>query len=89
MNVEAPPGVGTDVGVVTFDDAPWAPLLNPPVSVVSQPAYDIGTEAARLLMSRIHGEGPPIGRKTTLATTLIVRDSSRRQVTDPLHQRAS
>jgi LacI family transcriptional regulator len=81
--------LGRDVGVVTFDDPPWAPLLNPPVSVVSQPAYDIGTEAARLLMSRIQGDGPPIGRKTTLATTLIVRDSSRRHGPDPLTEKAS
>ncbi|WP_415854415.1 LacI family DNA-binding transcriptional regulator [Sinomonas sp. G460-2] len=81
--------LGTDIGVVTFDEAPWAPLLNPPVSVVAQPAYDIGAEAARLLMSRIEGHGPPFGRKTTLATTLIVRASSQRQLPDPFSEKAS
>lgn len=69
--------VGTDIGIVTFDDAQWAPLLNPPISVVSQPAYEIGAEAGRLLVNRMLEEAPPIARKITLATTLIVRESSR------------
>lgn len=69
---------GKDIGIIMFDDAPWAPLLNPPISVVSQPAYEVGTEAARLLISRIGEETPPIGRRTLLATTLIPRESSRR-----------
>ena len=38
---------GRDVGLVAFDDVPWAELIDPPLSVVAQPAYEIGTVAAR------------------------------------------
>lgn len=70
--------IGVDVGVITFDDAPWTPFISPPVSVVAQPAYDIGAQAARMLMERVRGTAPSQARHITLSTTLIVRESSRR-----------
>jgi LacI family transcriptional regulator len=69
--------LGEDVGVVAFDDAPWAPLVNPPLSVVSQPAYEIGTVAAQLLLDRI-ADGTRLPTTTTLTATLIPRGSSTR-----------
>lgn len=68
---------GRDVGVVAFDDAPWARALNPPLSAVVQPAYRIGTEAARLLLDRIAEPDRPIER-IVLDALLVVRGSSRR-----------
>ncbi|WP_116999737.1 LacI family DNA-binding transcriptional regulator [Desertimonas flava] len=67
---------GTDIGLVCFDDAPWAPFIDPPISVVSQPAYRMGTQAAGLLVERISGgrDAPP--RRIVLGTDLIVRSSS-------------
>lgn len=69
--------LGKDVGVVAFDDAPWAPLVNPPLSVVSQPAYEVGTVAAQLLLDRI-ADGSRVPTTTTLSATLIPRGSSTR-----------
>ncbi|MFD1050945.1 substrate-binding domain-containing protein, partial [Kibdelosporangium lantanae] len=69
--------LGRDVGVVAFDDAPWAPLVNPPLSVVSQPAYEIGTVAAQLLLARI-ADSTRLPTTTTLSATLITRGSSTR-----------
>jgi LacI family transcriptional regulator len=69
--------LGRDVGVVAFDDAPWAPLVNPPLSVVSQPAYEIGTVAAQLLLARI-SDSTRTPTTTTLHATLITRGSSMR-----------
>lgn len=68
---------GRDVGIVAFDDAPWATLLDPPLTVVAQPAYDIGKVAAQLLLDRI-GENRTDGITTTLSAHLVVRGSSRR-----------
>ncbi|MBP2324531.1 LacI family transcriptional regulator [Kibdelosporangium banguiense] len=70
--------LGEDVGVVAFDDAPWAPLVNPPLSVVSQPAYDIGKVAAELLMARI-ADSTRTFTTTTLRANLITRGSSTRK----------
>ena len=66
---------GRDVGVVAFDDAPWATLLDPPLSVVRQPAYEMGATAARLLLNRIAGDrGEPT--TTRLSAELVPRGSS-------------
>ena len=70
--------VGRDIGLVTFDDAPWAPFANPPITVVSQPAYDIGKRACELLLEVIQSGEPPAPRRVMLETTLIVRGSSLR-----------
>lgn len=71
--------VGRDVGVITFDDAPWAPFIDPPMSVVAQPAYDIGAWAGELLMERIAGTEHGAARSIILSTELIVRESSLRR----------
>jgi LacI family transcriptional regulator len=72
--------VPEDVGVVSFDDIPWASIVRPSLTTVAQPTYEIGRRSGELLLSRI--ELPD--RKTTslvLATALTVRDSSRRTAT--------
>lgn len=63
-----------DVSLVAFDDAPWMSLVDPGVTTVSQPAYDLGVEAARLLLSRVDN----MRRRATvlLGTALVHRDST-------------
>lgn len=70
--------VGSDIGLVAFDDTPWATLISPPMSVVSQPAYKIGETAARLLMQRIRSDDDISTHHITLPTTLVERGSSRK-----------
>ncbi len=65
---------GRDVGIVAFDDAPWTQLVDPPITVVAQPAYAVGEAPGRLLAPR---GGEP--RTVTLDAELIVRASSRRE----------
>jgi LacI family transcriptional regulator len=73
--------IGRDVGLIGFDDAVWAPVVEPPLSVVAQPAYEMGVEAARLLVKRIHRNGPVDPQTRMMSTTLIVRESCRRRRT--------
>lgn len=65
---------GRDVGIVAFDDAPWTQLVDPPVSVVAQPAHAVGKAAGRLLAARAGATKP---RRITLEAQLIIRGSSR------------
>lgn len=64
-----------DIAVTGFDDFPWAAAFRPRLTVVAQPAYEIGRETATLLFDRISGRrtGAPI--QMVLNATLIVRDS--------------
>jgi LacI family transcriptional regulator len=66
---------GAEVGVVSFDDAPWAPLVVPSLTVVSQPAYEMGMVAAQLLLARIADDSRE-PTTTTLSAQLIERASS-------------
>ncbi|MEU3621193.1 LacI family transcriptional regulator [Amycolatopsis coloradensis] len=68
---------GQDVGIVSFDDAPWTTLIDPPLTVVAQPANEVGKVAAELLLARI-GDSTRRATTTTLQARLIVRRSSRR-----------
>ncbi|RNI20298.1 LacI family transcriptional regulator [Flexivirga caeni] len=70
--------VGEDVGLVAFDNAPWTAFTDRPLSVVDQPAYEMGVLAGNLLLSRL---GVPLSdrpapRVRRLRTELIVRESS-------------
>jgi LacI family transcriptional regulator len=52
-----------DVSVVTFDDPPWASVVRPRLSVMAQPAYDLGAAAADRLLARLGGD---VGRARTV-----------------------
>jgi LacI family transcriptional regulator len=66
--------VPQDVSVVGFDDLEWTTLIDPPLTVVAQPAGELGSEAGRRILARIDGaSGRP--RRVRLKTELILRGS--------------
>ncbi|MGI5177897.1 LacI family DNA-binding transcriptional regulator [Dactylosporangium sp. CA-152071] len=69
--------VPAGMGVIGFDDIPWAHLVRPSLSTVSQPTYELGRTAAMLLAERITEPDRPAST-VTLQTTLKVRESSLR-----------
>lgn len=70
--------IGVEVGLISFDDSAWAPVVEPPLSVIVQPAYEIGMTAAQLLIDRIRGDQVAGPQRGILGTTLIIRESSDR-----------
>ena len=64
-----------DVAIVGFVNEPWDKYLTPPLSSIEQFPYDIGKEAARLMLRAIEGGKP---RKIVLDTELIIRQSSKK-----------
>ena len=61
--------------MVGFDDLPWAESLDPPLTVVRQPAYEVGKQAMELLLKRImEPTRPPV--TVRLLPQLIVRRSA-------------
>jgi len=63
-----------DMGIVCFDDVPWGASLQPPLTVVDQPAFELGAAAARILLGRLREPHGPV-RRVVLPTRLIVRAS--------------
>jgi len=63
-----------DVSLLGFDDFYWSTLLRPKLTVVSQPAREMGMMAARMLIDQIEGR-TSLPSPTLLSTKLILRDS--------------
>jgi LacI family transcriptional regulator, fructose operon transcriptional repressor len=64
-----------DIALVTFDDTTWSSLVQPPITLIAQPTYEIGKTAAELLIQRIADPGRPT-RQVILKGQLLVRGSS-------------
>lgn len=66
--------IPTDIAVVSFDDTTWAKLLEPPLTVIEQPTYEIGRTATEMLIKRINDPSRST-REVVLKTKLIIRQS--------------
>mgnify|MGYP000851204556 CR=1 FL=1 len=73
-----------EIGVVGFDDLEWAPLMDPPLTTISQPIYTIGSTAAQLLLYRLNKPVTIKREVVVLKPKLIVRESSRKIAGAPL-----
>jgi LacI family transcriptional regulator len=67
-----------DVKVIGFSNLYTAGLLNPSLTTITQPAYDIGKEAANILFKLIEKRGNQIiPEQSVLKSILVERNSSR------------
>jgi LacI family transcriptional regulator len=64
-----------EVSLLGFDDLDWTTIVRPRLSVVAQPAYDIGATAARRLIARMTGDDSP-PQTLFLETSLLERDTT-------------
>lgn len=66
-----------DIKIVSFSNLQTASLLNPSLTTITQPAYEIGREAASVLFKLIENkEIDPTSQNIELKSKLIIRDSS-------------
>ena len=64
-----------DIALVTFDETTWASLVQPAITLIAQPTYEIGKTAAELLLQRLLDPARPT-RQVILKGQLQVRGSS-------------
>ena len=69
--------VPDDMSLVAFDDLPDGFLLEPFLTVVVQPAYELGQRAVEQLLHRIEGDHSTPIHEVILPTELIIRRSCR------------
>lgn len=66
-----------DVKIISFSNLEIADLLDPPLTTIAQPAYDMGREAARILFKAILKNRPALPTQSQeLKSTLIKRKST-------------
>lgn len=63
-----------DIGFASFDETPWTSLVEPTVSVIQQPTYEIGQTAIELLLKRLEDPDRPAS-EVILKSKLIIRQS--------------
>jgi LacI family transcriptional regulator len=68
--------VPEDMALVTFDDLPLTLVVDPFLTVVAQPSYEMGQQATELLLARLTGEIFRGYQELILSTKIIVRRSS-------------
>jgi LacI family transcriptional regulator len=66
-----------DIAIVCIDELPWASPVAVPLTVVRQPAYEIGSAAAMRLDQRMQHDGPMARQDIVLAHQFVIRESSR------------
>jgi LacI family transcriptional regulator len=66
-----------DISVVGFNDMPFIDRLRPPLTTIRFPHYQVGTEAAHLLLERIAEHAGPV-KILYLAPELVIRGSTAR-----------
>ncbi len=74
--------VPQDMALVCFDDMPDISHFFPFLTVAIQPAYEMGLNAAQLLLSRLDAEVSLQPRHVVLPTRLIIRRSCGSQMVD-------
>lgn len=70
--------VPNDVSVIGFTNEPFAKLIEPSLSTISQPSFEIGETATHLLLKHIENKEEFVPETRLIETELIERNSSRR-----------
>jgi LacI family fructose operon transcriptional repressor len=70
--------VPEQIALAGFDNLPWTRLVEPGITVIAQPTYDLGQAAIELLLQRIAHPAQSV-RRMVLRGELIERGSSARR----------
>jgi LacI family transcriptional regulator len=68
-----------DVGFVTFDELTVGDLLEPSITTIVQPAFEIGSRGAEALIKRVHNTKSCEILKEEFDASLRIRESSQRR----------
>ncbi len=71
MKVKVP----NQIAIIGYDDYDWTKITNPPLTVIKQPAYEIGKKAAEVLLRRIETDNTDSYTEYRLEPELIIRKS--------------
>lgn len=72
-----------DVSVIGYDNLPYSANTNPPLTTVNQPIYEIGTEAAKMVLNIIRNPEFKPRRLLLGDSNIMIRESARRNNFEP------
>jgi LacI family transcriptional regulator len=65
-----------DISIVGYNDMPFMDIVDPPLTTVRVPQHEIGSEAARLILSLLMEDGVTPVKQVKLTPELIIRGST-------------
>jgi LacI family transcriptional regulator len=68
--------IARDIKILAFSSLPIASILNPPLTTITQPAFEMGKTAANLLFTILE-KGKPLNQSIVLPSILIERASTK------------
>ncbi|MCY7420277.1 MAG: LacI family transcriptional regulator [Chitinophagaceae bacterium] len=69
--------IPSQIKFISFSNLPYAPILNPSLTTVTQPAFEMGQQAATLLFKAIEKKGSSaMDEHIILPATLVIRNST-------------
>ncbi|MEX1187566.1 MAG: LacI family DNA-binding transcriptional regulator [Gemmatimonadaceae bacterium] len=74
--------VPEDVAVAGFDDIPLARYMDPPLSTVRVPTYELGARAVELLLHGVEHKNDHARRRERVSTEIVIRRSSGAALTE-------
>ena len=78
--------VPDDIGLIGFSNSDTSELIEPPLSIIKQPAFEMGEIASDLLIQLIESKRPVTDSETRmLATQLIIRESAKNKRVNLYH----
>ncbi|MBY5867807.1 LacI family transcriptional regulator [Rhizobium leguminosarum] len=66
--------IPSDLSLVTFRNADWTTVTDPPITVIDQPLYELGRRVSEMVVRRVQGYGLPAER-LQLKAAMIHRGS--------------
>lgn len=66
-----------DLGICGFDDWPWAALIGPGITAISQPSYEVGAECVNRMIYRLERNKTAKPKIVELSSRLIIRGSTK------------
>jgi len=70
--------IPADMKVISFSSLEIASLLSPSLTTITQPAFKMGTKAAKLLFNTLEGEEDTSSKHLVLKSELIPRNSTQK-----------
>ncbi len=65
-----------DISIIGFDDIAYARMMYPKLTTISQPKFEMGVIATKMLFERVTGQEIPKPRRKILSHSLVVRDTT-------------
>jgi DNA-binding LacI/PurR family transcriptional regulator len=76
---EAGRRIPEDISVIGFDDIELAGIVNPPLTTIFQPKYEIGQAAVEILLRQAAKKTPHVPEHRLFGVHLVERQSCRKR----------